>query len=158
SNARPVEPLVSPGLFCACYSRNLVMEADKPYLNPPTVAPVRYTRNFITTAVCELRFPTLMELETKPPRAFQAKIRKKYPSYEPQIVEQVGAPSGLNREQHYLFRSKDHHWTVTVKSASIAVETSKYVDFEDFFVRFSEVIGHAREMIDSDFFTRVGFR
>src|SRR6267143_3147149 len=58
----------------------------------------------------------------------------------------------------YLFRSKDQKWTVALKSFSLALETSKYLDFEDFFGRFKDLLDKSREMIDSDFFTRVGLR
>lgn len=134
------------------------MDEDGRYLNPPPVKPVRYQRNFIKNAVCELRFPTLLELETKSPKDFQAKIRKFYPFYENQVIERVGAPEGTSYEQRYLFRSKDKNWTVSVSSSAISVETSNYSEFEEFFDRLSSVLEHAREMIDSDFFTRVGLR
>src|SRR5687767_698633 len=108
-------------------------------LNPPAVPSVRYTTNFINTAVCELRFPTLLELEAVAPRAFQSSIRKDYPHYEPQIVEQV-AGEEVMREHRYLFRSKDQRWTLSVKSYAISLETSKYHDFEDFFERLVRVL------------------
>ena len=136
----------------------VAMSEEKRVLNLPRVTRVKYQKNFIKTAVCELRFPTFLELEEKPPRSFQAKIRKDYPFYEPQVAEQIGGPNGISREMRYLFRSKDKHWTVTVKSFALAIETSKYIDFEDFFKRFSLVLESAKDMIDSDFFTRVGLR
>lgn len=139
------------------------MESEKDQkrlaLNPPSVKRVEYQRNFIKTAVCELRFPTLLELEAKPPRAFQTKIRKSYPFYEAQTMQALGGPADEGSLQHqYIFRSKDQRWTVSIKSFSIALETTKYVDFEDFFSRFMDVLKNAEEMIDSDFFTRVGLR
>jgi len=127
-------------------------------LNLPEVARVRYPRNFIKTTVCELRFPTLLELETKPPRAFQAKIRKSYPFYESQIMEPIGGPEGMANELRYVFRSKDQHWTVSVKSSALAIETTKYVDFENFHSRFVDILASAKEMVDADFFTRIGLR
>ena len=128
------------------------------FLNPPAQSPVTFKQNFIKTAVCELRFPTLLELEVRPPHAFQARIRKIYPFYEAQVIEQVGASDPILHEQSYIFRSKDRHWTVTVKSSSIALETAKYESFEHFFERFSQLMDYARDLIDSDFFTRVGLR
>jgi uncharacterized protein (TIGR04255 family) len=128
------------------------------YLAPPHTESVRYRTNFIRTAVCELRFPTILELETKPPHALQHKIKKSYPLYEKQIVEQVGAPEALRQQQSYLFRSKDQHWTITVKASSIAFETDAYKDFEDFYSRLCELLHNAADFIDSDFFTRVGLR
>lgn len=133
-------------------------QAQSKSLNPPPIPSVRYRRNFIRTAVCELRFPTLLELETTPPRAFQAKIRKEYPFYEPQIQDAVGGSDGLEREHHYLFRSKEKKWTVVVKSYAIALETTNYSHFEDFAARFQDLLTRSQGMIDSDFFTRVGLR
>lgn len=134
------------------------MDNERRFLNPPKVKFVTYKRNFIKTAVCELRFPTLLELEAKPPHSFQASIRKQYPFYEAQVLEQVGAPEPVLHEQSYLFRSKDRKWTVNVKSSSIGIETSNYSDFTEFFERFSYILDRAKEMIDTDFFTRVGLR
>jgi uncharacterized protein (TIGR04255 family) len=126
-------------------------------LSPPDIPAVRYAKNFIKTAVCELRFPALLELEAKPPHAFQKLIRKAYPIYEPQVVE-MGAGEEALRENRYLFRSTDKQWTVSVKSFALSLETSKYIDFEDFFDRLMVVIRSAEPLIDADFFTRVGLR
>lgn len=134
------------------------MSKDILCLNPPTTPRVRYSHNFLKNAVCELRFPTQLELETKPPTVFQAKIRKLYPHFEHQVIEQVGAPDALSQEVQYLFRSKDRKWTIGVKSSSISIETSSYVDFEDFYAKINQALLSARELIDSDFFTRVGLR
>jgi len=133
------------------------MDDQKLYRKPPAVEAVRYPKNFIKTAVCELRFPALLDLEAKPPRAFQSKIRKLYPFYDTQIIEQMGSDQ-VATEHRYLFRSKDKHWTVSVKSFAISLETNKYVDFEEFFERLTKVISSASDMIDADFFTRVGLR
>jgi len=129
-------------------------------LNPPRVPSVRYKRNFIKTAVCELRFPTILELDRRPPSEFQAKIRKIYPFYEGQLLEQagMGGSEEILKERRYLFRSKDQRWTVTVRNFSIALETSSYVDFGDFFSRFKQILNNAKELIDADFFTRIGLR
>lgn len=133
--------------------------SDAPrFLTPPKVQRVRYQRNFIKTAVCELRFPTLLELEEKPPIQFQQKLRKQYPFYESQIIESVGNDDANTREHRYVFRSKDQKWTISVKSFSIAIETSKYIDFEDFYERFVQILDSAKSMMDTDFFTRVGIR
>lgn len=136
------------------------MEQQHRFLNPPAVKSVRYQRNFIKTAVCELRFPTLLELEAKPPREFQRAIRKTYPFYEGQVLDQFAGAGAdeVAREHHYLFRSKDKHWTVALKSFAISLETAKYLDFEDFYGRLKQILDSARGLIDADFFTRVGLR
>ena len=54
---------------------------DENILKLPNINKIKYQSNFIRLAVCELRFPTLLELETKEPAKFQAAIRKEYPYY-----------------------------------------------------------------------------
>ena len=126
------------------------------YLNPPKVTSVRYAHNFIKTAVCELRFPVQLDLESKPPSNFYKKIRKNYPHFETQIVS-TGHPED-NGEHRYLISSKQRDWTINLRAMSFAVETSKYKDFEDFFGKFNGLLSKASDLIDSDFFTRVGLR
>ncbi|MBI3915960.1 MAG: TIGR04255 family protein [Betaproteobacteria bacterium] len=136
------------------------MDAPKRHLNPPAVPSVRYKSNFIKTAVCELRFPTILELDRRAPSEFQTKIRKLYPFYEAAVIEQVGAgaPEEILKERRYLFRSKDKRWTVTLKNFSIALETSQYVDFGDFFSRLTQILASAKDLVDADFYTRIGLR
>lgn len=127
-------------------------------LNIPNVSSVRYKRNFIDIAVCELRFPTLLELESKPPLKLQAQLRKKYPGYEKQ--EQVDK-NNLERVPgrcRYLFQSRKKDWTITIHSEAISLETRKYTEFGEFIDRITKLLEVSRPLIDTDFFTRVGLR
>lgn len=49
-------------------------------LNLPDVQEVEFEKTFIKTTVCELRFPTLLEFETKPPVQLQVAERSGQPS------------------------------------------------------------------------------
>ena len=61
-------------------------------LTVPAMGPAHFIRNFIDQAVCELRFPTLYELEgPKPPAKFALALRKEYPIQE--LVESVNLGS-----------------------------------------------------------------
>lgn len=127
-------------------------------LTIPERSSVRFDRNFIDVAVCELRFPTLLELETKPPLQLQARLRKKYPGYEKQELLDRNSLEGVPGRYRYLFRSKTGDWTITIHSGAISLETRKYTAFEDFFDRLNELLDFSAPLIDSDFFTRVGLR
>ena len=127
------------------------METAKALLSVPKVNSLKYERNFITTTVCEFRFPTLLELETNPPTEFQKKIRKDYPFYEPQIIE-AGGSEKLTRESRYLFRSKDQNWTVSLRSFSLSLETSKYQDFEEFYSRLKTLLDTSKKICIKIFF------
>jgi uncharacterized protein (TIGR04255 family) len=118
---------------------------------------VVFERNFIKTAVCELRFPTLLEFETQPPVQLQKGLRKDYPYYEPGEMVDVG-PGAVNRETRYLFKSRKKDWTVSFKSSAIALETTRYTNFEEFLTRFQRLLTKSQPLLDTDFFTRIGLR
>ncbi|MDD5323269.1 MAG: TIGR04255 family protein [Methylococcales bacterium] len=134
------------------------MESKKKVLDLPIVTSVRYSRNLIDVAVCELRFPTLLELEKKAPEKLQSKLRKKYPYFE--IQEKVEFNKSENTSEHYryIFRSKSKDWAVTIHCNGISLETTAYTEFSEFYKNLYEVMEESKKLIDSDFFTRVGFR
>ena len=127
-------------------------------LNVPTEEPVRYSTNFIKTAVCELRFPMLLELEEKSPVKFQSALRKSYPFYSKQQGISLGANTASPLANRYLFESKKKNWLVTLSPSSLALETSKYTLFKDFSDRLDGLLNTVGEFLDTDFFTRVGLR
>lgn len=132
--------------------------APRNVLRLPDVPRVRYARNFIKIAVCEVRFPIVLELESKPPVKLQRALRKDYPNYELQNEFNLG-PSGASAERHvYMLKSKKKDWTVQVKSDSLSLETSRYVDFNDFLSRFLTLMEASAELTDTDFYMRVGLR
>jgi uncharacterized protein (TIGR04255 family) len=126
-------------------------------LTLPDADMVVFERNFIKTAVCELRFPTLLEFETQPPVQLQKGLRKDYPYYEPGEMVDVG-PGAVNRETRYLFKSRKKDWTVSFKSSAIALETTRYTNFEEFLTRFQRLLTKSQPLLDTDFFTRIGLR
>jgi uncharacterized protein (TIGR04255 family) len=127
-------------------------------LSLPAAPRVRFDRNFITTAVCELRFPTLLEYETKKPVELQRRLRKTYPHYDTEEGVTLVAPGRVEPQQKHVFRSKKRNWIVAFKPSAIAIETTSYTTFEEFAKRLEDLLGHCRDLIDSDFFTRVGLR
>lgn len=136
------------------------MEPPKPPRTPlsvPAVGAAHYARNFIRLAVCELRFPTLLELEERAPVSFSKAVRKEYPTYQRLTNVNVN-PGGLAQAASHAFRSKNGRWTVTVRSASLSLETSRYDSFQELSERLAFVLKAATGTIDSEFFTRVGVR
>lgn len=120
----------------------------------------RYKRNFLKQAVCELRFPTLMELgDPKPPVALVAALRKEYPHLElaNEVTIEIGGGSPGSNNTH-IFRSGKLTWTVSLKQSALSIETTAYTGFPTLKERVLRVVGAASKIIDSDFFTRVGLR
>lgn len=126
-------------------------------LRLPAAERVQFERNFITSAVCELRFPILLEYESAPPVQLQKLLRKKYPIYSRQRETSIG-PGEVEHKYKFLFRSRKPGWAVAFGSSSIALETNRYLNFEDFENRLTKLLDQTAALIDSDFFTRVGLR
>lgn len=119
----------------------------------------RYKRNFLKQAVCEFRFPTLMELgEARPPVSFVSALRKEYPHLElaNEVTIGVGGSPGSNNT--HLLRSSKLTWTVSLKQNALLLETTSYSGFPNMKERIQRVVEAGLKVIDSDFFTRVGLR
>ncbi len=127
-------------------------------LSVPNVGSAHYKRNFIRLAVCELRFPTLFELELeRPPLAFSKAVRKEYPTHD--LLTNVNVNmGGVAQANAHAFRSKKGRWTVTLRAAALSLETSFYDSFDEFAERLAFVVKAAEGTIDSEFLTRVGLR
>jgi uncharacterized protein (TIGR04255 family) len=126
-------------------------------LKLPDARPVQYSKNFVSMAVCELRFPTLLELDAAPPVKLQKALRKDYPLYEKSRAVSVG-PTGFEGENRHIFRSRQNGAVVAFRASAVSLETDRYTTFEAFYERLSKVVAAVQEVIDSDFFTRVGLR
>jgi uncharacterized protein (TIGR04255 family) len=128
------------------------------HLTLPPVAPARYAKNFLRQVVCEFRFPTLFELEaTRPPPSFAKALRRDYPVYQANDDLSVSM-NGVDKAHVHTFTSLKPGWTVTLRAASITIETTKYDCFEDFKTRLTLLIKSAADVIDSEYFTRIGLR
>lgn len=119
-----------------------------------------YKHNFLQQVVCELRFPTLMELgETRPPSSFVKALRKSYPILELGNEVTVGVgPGGTGTNNVHTFRSVKMNWSVSLKQSAISIETSNYTGFANLRERVLDLVEAASDIIDSDFFTRIGLR
>lgn len=127
-------------------------------LNVPVAARANYAKNFIRQAVCELRFPTLYELEgDRPPASFSKALRASYPIQEMGETLRMGG-SQVSRSNVHVFKSKKKHWSVTLRASSVTLETANYTSYDEFKTRLAELLQAVKPVIDADFFTRIGLR
>lgn len=128
-------------------------------LNLPDVEPVQYERNFIDTAVCELKFPIILDWENKPPAAIQKVLRSDYPYHNIVHSIDVGLQQDESNKRVALqLQSRNKKWTVVIRSDAITLDTKSYLNFEDFSDKLEKIVNVVKDKIDSDFFTRVGLR
>jgi uncharacterized protein (TIGR04255 family) len=135
-------------------------DEDRPALplNVPHVEIVRYARTFLRMVVCELRFPTLFELDDRrPPSAFAMAVRRSYPLHEMAQTFGLGT-ADMTRGMQHEFRTQAKDWVLTLRQDAVVLQTTAYTTFDDFLARLKAVIVAAVPVIDTPFFTRVGLR
>jgi uncharacterized protein (TIGR04255 family) len=133
------------------------VEREPSPLNVPRAERAQFKRNFIKQAVCELRFPTLFELEQQPPQKFGRAIRREFPTYQLQRNLNLN-PGTIDSANVHTFVSRNRTWAVALRSSSLTLETTTYSSFATFLSKFELMLDAAKGFVDSDFFTRVGVR
>lgn len=134
---------------------------------PPSTREV-YEQNPLKEVICQLRFPTILEISAENPARFQNKIRDAFPLYE---VDQPSLPKELAEIVASLPISKPTTDSVTYKfftadSDKLISLTTDFIAFADTdYIRwecFSEEIKRAQEALEEiykpAFYTRVGLR
>lgn len=143
--------------FCANFELVVIMN-DSKHLNTPKLSKVHFDKNFLGQVVCELRFPTVFELDAaRPPLTFAKTLKKDFPIYEAR--KSVNVSNGLMAESYsHIFKEKKSRYAVTLRTSSIALEAFKYNSFDEFRKNLEFVLNASKNIIDTDFFTRVGLR
>lgn len=151
---------VSNGQFHIMEKSNRIWDSDS--LVASIATPEQFQRNMLHQVVCELRFPTLMDLGgPKPPKAFVDALRKEYPHLESAnelMIGFGGASTQPNSSYAHIMRSAKQKWAVSLKQSALTIETTGYTNHAEFKERVLHAVDAAAKVIDSDFFTRIGLR
>ena len=133
---------------------------------------VRYNRNQIRTVVCQLRFPTILRVETTLPDAFQECIRGMYPQYQervettgtqlpaeiesliPEQMKQLLAGGG----RHFDFTSVDGKKTITLNKDFLSLTTTEYGEWQAFIGDLRGALDALTQIYRPALFTRIGLR
>ena len=109
----------------------------------------RYKRNFLKQAVCELGFPTLMELgEARPSATLVTALRKDYPHLELANEFTIGIGGGVpGANNPHIFRSSKLNWTVSLKQSSLSIETTAYTEYAQLKERVLKVVAAAVKVV-----------
>ena len=128
---------------------------------------VKYKNCPLVEVIFQLRFPTILSINTKQPAEFQEKIRRDYPYYDEGIEEQnelllnangKAAQVKTNQNKNYSFISIDETYKVNLTSTFIAISTRKYTQWEEFSVKVEQVVKAFQEVYEVPFYTRIGLR
>src|SRR5690242_15423151 len=140
-------------------------DSNELFPNSPRVV---YEHAPLLSVVCQLRFPSLLRIESEPPVDFQERIRDNFPQYE---RGQAGLPAGVTLPPDvmrligqklggsgYHFSKENGSARVTLTPDFLALETSRYTEWKNFR---ADLEGPLRALVDvyrPSFFSRIGLR
>lgn len=128
---------------------------------------VKYNKSPLIEVIFQLRFPTILSINSKQPVNFQERIRERYPFYQEDIEQQnefLISPEGnpaqikMSQNKNYSFVSADHMYKVNLTSSFIAISTMGYTQWEDFLNHINYIIPEFEKEYTPAFYTRVGLR
>lgn len=130
-----------------------------------------YSKNTLKSVICQLRFPGILEIDSRPPIEFQKLIRDTFPFLEEKIegqyiVDLRVPPSGAmmpgadaqQKIKNWSFESLNRDCKVNLTKFFISLSTSNYLTWERFYEGFEKVKDSLEQVYSPPFYTRLGLR
>lgn len=116
--------------------------------------------------ICQLRFPTILSINSVEPADFQEAIRGEFPQYarrqEPRPPQAVGGPNPQAAQRppvtNYHFLSADGAWKLNLTEDFIALSTLRYPCWEEFARQLDQPLAAFIQLYKPAYFQRVGLR
>lgn len=135
----------------------------------PAVERAIYGKMPSEEVICQLRFPTLLRIESEKPAQFQEQIRTHYPLLKEKKTDQLPIPEEIRKmmglEFHvgtgkrvFEFLSEDELWTVSLSSDALSLTSRAYERWEGFKDHLRLPLETLIGLYAPSFFTRIGLR
>lgn len=131
---------------------------------------VIYEKNPLEEVICQLRFPTILKIDTEAPAAFQESIRADYPFYKsrPALKLPEGLPADvatllvkdlpLGGQVAHDFTTRDEKWTAGLTREFLALTCRSYDRWENFKRLLAGPLNALQTFYAPAFYTRIGLR
>lgn len=132
-----------------------------------------FRKNPLDQVICQLRFPTILKIDTDVPADFQEKVKDNFPNFsesteiniEIPLKEKTSVPSELLQDviktpghKNYEFKSNDGLWKVNLTRSFIALSTNKYERWEKFKNKLNIALNAFISVYSPPHFSRIGLR
>ena len=131
---------------------------EPPAFNFPKTQQRVFEKNYLESAVVELRFPTLLRLGQGEPISLQDVLRSQFPNYQPNTQFQMTAKGTTGEKSVYQFATRSQDTVLEITSSTISLQARKYTSFENLIGHLEFVVDQCVPLLDTDFFTRIGIR
>lgn len=127
-----------------------------------------FERNQLAEVICQLRFPTILSINSKEPADFQEAIRAMFPRYSVRTEQLppklIGAgtpgaklePSAPITNHHFI--SADGKWKINMTKDFIALSTVSYPGWTKFAGQFDRPLAEFIRIYQPAYFERIGLR
>lgn len=123
---------------------------------------VKYKEAPLVEVICQLRFPTILSINTNEPVEFQEAIRDEFPLYNCKNEQKTEVLDDkevrISKNRTYEFITKSTRTKVTVTSSFIAFSTLEYEVWEDFREVILKVLKKFVSIYKVPFYIRCGLR
>jgi len=128
---------------------------------------VIYSKNPLKEVICQLRFPTILEIGSEPPALFQKKIRATYPLYEkeeahlPKEIAEILAQFPILKPSEgisHKFLTTDSNRFISLAPGFVALTDYKYQRWEQFRRELAFAQTSLEEVYQPAFYSRIGLR
>lgn len=126
-----------------------------------------YRNSPVHEVICQLRFPTILTINTTEPADFQEAIRDAFPQYArkqdvpPPRITNLGGNVQVERPSptmNYHFLSADGQWKLNLTKDFIALSTLRYPGWEEFARHLDKPLASFIRLYKPAYFQRVGLR
>ena len=126
-----------------------------------------YRNSPVHEVICQLRFPTILTINTTEPADFQEAIREEFPQYArkqevpPPRITNLGGNVQMERQPptiNYHFFSADGQWKLNLTKDFIALSTLRYPGWEEFARHLDKPLASFIRLYKPAYFQRVGLR
>jgi uncharacterized protein (TIGR04255 family) len=136
-------------------------------LFPPSPR-VIYAKAPLRQVIAQLRFPSLLKIDSEPPAEFQERIRDLVPLLDrvqpmidhlpPELASVVVGLAVPTPRPEFAFRTEDGTASISLSSEHIAFTTTKYTRWEEFSRYIKPALTALLEIYRPSFFQRIGLR
>lgn len=120
--------------------------------------PFIYEKQQLIETICQLRFPTILSIDTKEPADFQDRIRAQFPRYICQMDSVTGPDGKPQQVRNHNFITADGTYKISLTKDFFALSTMRYPGWEGFAHRLDEPLGQFIQVYKPAYFTRIGLR
>lgn len=142
----------------------------------PDTPRVIYRKNPLEQVVCQIRFPSILKIDTQIPAEFQDMIRDEYPMFSetrelapefpmpPEILSQLpqeiadSIPIPATNRMNYKFSTSDDKWVVNLTNNFLALTCFEYIQWESFRQHLELPLNILMEIYRPALFSRIGLR